>query len=167
MKPALNLIALRYAFFFAALACALAYGHPPADLPALRVWAGAYVYEPSGRATASGVVVPVTYLLTVAPGGQGPSIRLQQTGTQVDRVLLCDANASPSRLVVYFRSFANGNAVNEYGVAEFVAGQELFSIQRAAGEHRSRLKTSWKALRPDGSAASGSFFVRAAEGKIR
>jgi hypothetical protein len=172
LKPAFHPRTLRCAFICAALACVpagwmLAAARQPANVTALRAWAGAYVYEPAGRVTAGGVAVPVTYRLTVAPEGPGPSARLQQTGNQVDRVVLCDADATASRLVVRFRSFADGSAVNAYGVAEFGAGEELFSMQRAAGAQRWPLKTSWKALRPDGAAASGNFFVYSAEGKNR
>jgi hypothetical protein len=169
VKSPVHLRLLRFAFFLlsAVLAGPLAAAQPPGEVSALRVWAGTYVYQLAGGATAGGVVVPATYRLTVKPEGPGPSATLEQTGNQVDRLVLCDADATASRLVVRFRSFADGRVVNAYGVAEFAAGETLFALQGVAGARRPQLKTSWKALRPDGAAASGTFFVRAVEGKTR
>lgn len=167
MKHDFDLLAQRWAFFCVVLAWTLTAARAPAEVPVLSGWAGEYVYETAGRATATGVFVPVKYRLTVAPHGTDQSARLEHTANQIHRVVLCDVDATTSRLVVRFRSFADGSTVNEYGVTEFAAGAELFSIQRTVDEHLPGLKTSWQALQPDGVATSGRFFVRATERRTR
>lgn len=155
------------AAMYLALFCCLAVAREPGPAPALQAWAGAYVYEQLGPATAGGVVVPMSLRLTVMPTRPEPSARLEQTGNQVNRIRWCDVEATAYRLVVRFRSFGDGRAVNAYGVAEFAPGEVLFSMQRVSGAHPMRLKTRWQALRPEGAAAAGRFFAPAPPGAPR
>src|SRR4051812_42834865 len=117
------------------------------DATAAAAWAGQYEFADRAGQTVGGTGVVTTYRLEVPKAASTPGT-LQIVGFQADRTLRCELSATRAELSVRFLSYADGRAVNEFGVAVYEPHQVLFTLRR--GPDDSRLTTTWKALRPDG-----------------
>lgn len=107
------------------------------------LWQGVYVYEASGDKTRGGSAILVDYTLTVRSSGETPSAILELEGFQTDETIYCDTSEAPGMLDVRFKSYANGEIANKYGVKVYQPGEVLFVLERPP---TGGLLTDWKAL---------------------
>lgn len=108
--------------------------------PAPRAWWGSYGYDWDGGRTAGGSGIVVSYRLQLGPNG----CRLSATGFQTDEAIRCTATPRAGVLDIAFRSYANGNVRNQYGVARYRPGERLFSLSNRRGT----IWTGWGSYSP-------------------
>jgi hypothetical protein len=85
------------------------------------------------------------YRLVIDDGKAG-SAQLKMQGFQTDQTIVCDVEPTDDRIVVKFRSYANGKAVNEFGVAEYRPGDPLLTLARSRDSQKGSITTEWQGL---------------------
>jgi hypothetical protein len=86
------------------------------------------------------------YRLVVDDGKAGGSAQLKMQGFQTDQTIVCDVEPTDDRIVVKFRSYANGKVVNEFGVAEYRPGEPLLTLARGRDSQKDSITTEWQGL---------------------
>jgi hypothetical protein len=104
------------------------------------------------------------YRLVVDDGKAGGSAQLTVQGFQTDQTIVCDVEPTDDRIVVKFRSYANGKVVNEFGVAEYRPGEPLLTLARGRDSQKGSITTEWQGLSPprEDVPRIGVFFQKAA-----
>jgi hypothetical protein len=128
-------------------------------------WAGLWEYNAPPAESAGGSPISMQYRLVVDDAKQGGTAQLSIRGFQTDQTILCDVERTNDRIVVKFRSFANGKIVNEYGIAEYREGQPLLTLARSRDQQgQGSVTTEWqRLLEPrEGGSRTGVFFQKAA-----
>jgi hypothetical protein len=107
-------------------------------------WSGTYVFSGDSGETNGGTHMLRIFILKIDQN----SCSVQREGFQLGDILQCEARRSPTELVVGFRSYENGSLLNEYGIAGFKPGDELFRLKRP--DAGSRIVTLWRKIHPEG-----------------
>ena len=122
-------------------------------------WCGTYVFDGAVGHTAGGSPITYHYTLSLQQSAAGPRCTLHLQGYQQDEMLRCTTDGGQGAIRIEFAAYANGALVNAYGVHVYQPGESLFELARESADGR-RIRTIWRALHPDGTAASGEFFRR-------
>jgi hypothetical protein len=109
-------------------------------------WAGQWEYTAPPANSAGGSPISMQYRLVVDDEKAGGSAQLKMQGFQTDQTIVCDIEPTDDRLVLKFRSYANGKAVNEFGVAEYRLGEPLLTLARGRDSQKGRITTEWQGL---------------------
>ncbi len=137
--------------------CGLTAAPSARTLPANTAWAGHYVFDGAEGHTVGGSPITYHYELTIRPSAAKPAAILVLQGYQQDETILCNVNGNSRSVDLSFVSYASGSGANAYGIKPYASGQALFRLTRTAGRS-SPPRTTWLALRPDGTSKSGIYF---------
>jgi hypothetical protein len=152
------------------MACAIACGcsgasdRQPRNPQAPVSWAGQWEYTAPPANSAGGSPISMQYRLVVDDGKAGGSAQLKMQGFQTDQTIVCDVEPTDDRIVVKFRSYANGKVVNEFGVAEYRQGEPLLTLSRGRDSQKDSITTEWQGLQAprEDVPRIGVFFQKAA-----
>lgn len=78
---------------------------------------------------------------------------LHADGFQTQDRIWCTATTHRNRLILQFKSYADGTVVNPFGFEEYKVGETLFSLERAiakTGQKQNRYLVRWGAYTPFG-----------------
>ncbi len=134
------------------MACAIAGGCSRASDGEQRIprapvsWAGQWEYTAPPANSAGGSPISMQYRLAIDDGKPGGSAQLKIQGFQTDRTIVCDLEPANDRIVVKFRSYADGKVVNEFGVAEYRPGEPLLTLARGRDSQNGGITTEWQGL---------------------
>ena len=104
-------------------------------------WDGVYTYSSTYGKTVGGSVVTSKYRLNV----RSSLCDLNIEGYQINDTIKCTVDNKASSMSVKFKSYGNGDVVNEYGVAMYKVDDVLFSLSKKDD----LLVTTWGREKPD------------------
>lgn len=116
------------------------------------VWNGTYIYSDTLGNTAGGSVITTNYKLTI----DSSLCTLNIEGFQLEERIICDAESNDNVLSVKFKSYADGSAVNAFGVAIYKVNDTLFSLAKS----KDLLITKWVAEKPDNNKSSEGLYFK-------
>jgi hypothetical protein len=124
-------------------------------------WQGAYEYDYNGGKTFGGSPVTEHYTLRISSNIVVDAATLTINGFQKDEVIYGDISGNSNEFSVLFHSYANGQILNEYGVAQFRVGDVLMTLRKAWTQNGVRLETTWGAIVPgDKLSKTGLYFKK-------
>jgi Family of unknown function (DUF5991) len=124
------------------------------------IWQGTYEYKYNDGKSFGGSPIVEVYTLTISPEAAVPA-KLTIQGFQTDEVIYGDTRGNPSEISILFHSYANGQIVNAYGVAQFKVGQVLVKLRKTGVKNITQIGTIWDAIVPnDKLSKTGLYFQK-------
>ena len=108
-------------------------------------WDGRYVFTDHIGHTAGGSPMSVEYVVTVTPAVARPCF-IRMEGFQTDEELLCTARENGNKLVLDFKSYADGSVKNIHGVGVYPVGAPLLTLEWLENKSGRTLRTTWQNL---------------------